>query len=847
MFNAERTLRGLRIIAGFIGLLSLAFGLAVLVVGWWLDVRGVRQPFGTQAPLRPNTAACLVTAGLGVAATAAGAQRLITIGAGVVTAVVGAVTTAEFAVGATSTGFDLILHRDLSDFPTPVAGRMGVNSAVAFLVLGVALILLGLGRAAGVRQSLAVAGALVGYIAVLGFISDTSWLDAVDPAATLARFSQMSLQAAIPVTLLGVAITIVSPRSGWGRIMLEPSGGGRVFRIFMPVVVVVSVIGAVVYGIIYRAGASPGAAASLLLGWFTAACVIMLIILSRTVQNGFEQLRAAEAQARHESERLARSELQIIGFQEAERIKDEFISTVSHELRTPLTSIRGSLGLIEGGAMGQIPAKAMSMVRIANSNTDRLIRLINDVMDLEKMRSGKIEMRRQPMSLTDAAAVAIADVEGAAEAATVELVLAAADPAPAVIADHDRLVQLVVNLLSNAIKFSPPRTAITVSVRGSDQGRHEGTDPPASRALISVTDHGPGIPSDKAAAIFDRFTQLDQSAARGKPGTGLGLAIARDIAELHGGTLTMTSELGHGATFTFEMPSTGTWDGTPAGSTQSVAAADVPAAGSQAPAADSSAAPTTRPRLLVVEDDTALSTVYGALLTGAGYDVRLALSLAQAREQLATEAPDAVLLDVRLRDGSGLDLLSELADDERYSSTTVIVISGSADQPSGSLPLVVDWIRKPADNLQLLSRLALDLAGVGKPRVLVIEDDHDTAEVVAELVRQIGCVPHISPDGRQALQHVATNRIDLIILDVGLPIMDGYDFVTALSRIGNANVPIVVYTGRDLTPEQRSRLSLGLTSYLTKTQSSEADLQLAVSEALGRALDGPAGAAHSDA
>lgn len=844
MFNAERTERWLRIIAGGIGLLSLAFGLAVLVVGWWLDMRGVRQPFGTQAPLRPNTAACLAVAGLGVTIASWRRQRWITIAAGVVTAAVGAITTAEFAVGATWTGFDLILHRDPSDFPTPVAGRMGVNSALAFVLLGVALILLGLGRAAGTRQSLGVAGALIGYIAVLGFISDTSWLDAVDPDATLARFSQMSFQAAIPVTLLGVAIAIVSLRSGWGRIILEPSGGGRVFRIFMPVVVAVSVIGAVAYGLIYRAGASPGAAASLLLGWFTAACVVVLIILSRTVQNGFEQLQAAEAQARRESERSARSELTIIGFQEAERIKDEFISTVSHELRTPLTSIRGSLGLIEGGAMGPIPAKAMSMVRIANSNTDRLIRLINDVMDLEKMRSGKIEMRRQPMSLTDAAVVAIADVEGAAEAAGVELILVAAAPAPSVFADHDRLVQLVVNLLSNAIKFSPSRTAITVSVRATDADA--GAE--ASRALIAVTDHGPGIPSDKVRLVFERFTQLDQSAARGKPGTGLGLAIARDIAELHGGTLTVTSELGHGATFTFEMPSTGTWNDLSTGSTQSVADTDAATPGSQAPAAASSAAPS-RPRLLVVEDDPALSTVYGALLTGAGYEVRLALSLAQAREQLATEPPDAVLLDVRLRDGSGLDLLSELADDERYSSTTVIVISGSADQPSGSLPLVVDWIRKPTDNLQLLSRLALDLAGVGKPRVLIIEDDHDTAQVVAELVRQIGCVPHISTDGRQALQHVATNRIDLIILDVGLPIMDGYDFVTALSRIGNANVPIVVYTGRDLTPEQRSRLSLGLTSYLTKTQSSEADLQQAVGEALGRGLeglDGPAAAARSD-
>lgn len=831
MFSAERTERGLRAAAAAIGLLSLAFGLSVLVMGWWLDVRGFRQPFGTQAPLRPNTAACLAVVGLGVANAAARGPRWITLGTGVVAAVVGAITSVEFAVNSAWTGFDLILHRDLADFPVPLAGRMGVDSALTLLILGVALILLGLGRAAGVRQSLAVAGALVAYIALLGYISDTSWIDAVEPEAALARFSQMSIQAAIPLTLLGSAIAMVSPRPGWGRIMLEPAGGGRLFRIFMPVVIAVSLIGAAVYGIVFRTDARPGAAASLMLGWFTAACIVMLIIVARAAQTGYDQRQAAEMRARRESARSARSELAIIGYQESERIKDEFISTVSHELRTPLTSIRGSLGLIEGGAMGEIPPKAMNMVRIANSNTDRLIRLINDVMDLEKMRSGKLEIRRKPMALTDAAAVAIADVEGAAEAAGVEVVLTAAEPAPVVIADHDRLVQLVVNLLSNAIKFSPRRTTVTVTVGPSEAGGATG----GPRALISVADHGPGIPSEKAQLIFERFTQLDQSAAREKPGTGLGLAIARDIAELHGGTLTVASEVGQGSTFTFEMPAVDAADagiGSVAGATAQspTSAPDVVAA------VVAAATASTRPRLLVVEDDPQLATIYEALLTGAGYKVRLALSLAEARSQLAAEAPDAILLDVRLRDGSGLDLLSDLANDQRYSSTTVIVISGSADQPSGSLPLVVDWIRKPTDNLQLLSRLALDLAGVGKPRVLIIEDDHDTAQVIAELVRQIGCVPHISADGRQALKHVATNRVDLIILDVGLPVMDGYDFVTALSRIGNANVPIVVYTGRDLTPEQRSRLSLGLTTYLTKTQSSEADLQQAVREAIARGL-----------
>lgn len=502
----------------------------------------------------------------------------------------------------------------------------------------------------------------------------------------------------------------------------------------------------------------------------------------------------------------------ISAYKDADRVKDEFLSTVSHELRTPLTSIRGSLGLIEGGAMGDIPPKALNMVRIANSNTDRLIRLINDVMDVEKMRSGRLELRRSPIPLASVASTAITEVSSLAAEFDVVLAKDYSRISPIVLGDHDRLVQLVVNLMSNAVKFSPAGSTVTIKV---------GPDPDTGAALISVTDQGPGIPFDKQRWIFQRFTQMDASSTKKRRGTGLGLAIAHEIAELHGGTLEVSSDPGHGATFTFTVPTTDQHEIT-----------DLPAAATSVVRAPDPRSQLHGPKLLVVEDDEQLSAVYEALLTGAGYQVRTARTLAAARLSLDDDVPDALLLDVRLPDGNGLDLLAELAGDDHFSPMTVIVISGSSDRPGASLPLVVDWIRKPTDNLQLLSRLALDLAGIGQPNVLIVEDDEDTAVVISELVGEIGCVATTSPDGRQAINYIATHHVDLIVLDVGLPVMDGFEFVQALTRIGATSIPIVVYTGRDLDSDQRSRLSLGFTKYLTKTRSSDEDLQHAIRDSI---------------
>jgi PAS domain S-box-containing protein len=224
-----------------------------------------------------------------------------------------------------------------------------------------------------------------------------------------------------------------------------------------------------------------------------------------------------------------------------DQMKDEFISTVSHELRTPLTSIRGALGLLSSGLLGAVNEKASNLLRIALANSERLVRLINDILDLERMQSGRAPLVFRRIALDEVARLAIETMQPVADAGHIHLV---ADFEPVAIeADPDRLLQVITNLLSNAIKFSPPQSIVRVTIASLEGG-----------ALLSVIDQGRGIPSDKLESIFDRFQQVDASDSRQKGGTGLGLAICRSIVQQHGGRIWAEQNGNRGAIFRLLLP-----------------------------------------------------------------------------------------------------------------------------------------------------------------------------------------------------------------------------------------------------------------------------------------------------
>ncbi|MFL6291303.1 MAG: PAS domain S-box protein [Thermoanaerobaculia bacterium] len=227
--------------------------------------------------------------------------------------------------------------------------------------------------------------------------------------------------------------------------------------------------------------------------------------------------------------------------QEIERLKAQFVATVSHELRTPLTSLRGALGLLAGGVLGDLPPEARSAVEIAQRSILRLVSLVNDILDIERLEHGRLSLQLASHSLAALLARSVEEVSPIAREAGIALDVG--HPQGALVGDGDRLVQVIVNLLSNALKFSPRGSAVRLRAWETPDG-----------VEVQVEDQGRGVPPSQREVIFDRFRQVEIADSAGQRGAGLGLAIARSIVEMHGGRIGVESEPGKGSTFWFRIP-----------------------------------------------------------------------------------------------------------------------------------------------------------------------------------------------------------------------------------------------------------------------------------------------------
>jgi PAS domain S-box-containing protein len=345
------------------------------------------------------------------------------------------------------------------------------------------------------------------------------------------------------------------------------------------------------------------------------------------------------------------------------RMKDEFVSTVSHELRTPLTSIRGALGLLVGGATVGLEPTARRMLEIAETNARRLVRLIDDILDIERMESGRAPLHVADVDVGDLVQQAADTMRALADQAQVTIALEL-QPSAAV-ADADRILQVLTNLISNAVKFSPPGATVTITVeRVGDV------------VEVRVDDEGRGVPEDRLATIFERFEQVDMSDSRERGGTGLGLAICRSIVEHHGGRIGVTSAVGRGSTFWFTLPVGG--PGTSAVAPLSAATSERAAAGTPGTPGTSEADRSTLERaarghrVLLVEDDGDLAGVLIEMLAERGLDVRCVSTLDDARA-MAADPVDLVLLDLHLPDGNGMDLVAPVR--ERQPDVPIVAFS----------------------------------------------------------------------------------------------------------------------------------------------------------------------------
>jgi urea ABC transporter urea binding protein len=322
-----------------------------------------------------------------------------------------------------------------------------------------------------------------------------------------------------------------------------------------------------------------------------------------------------------------------------ERMKDQFVSMVSHELRTPLTSIRASLGLLAGGVVGALPEKGQRMLEIAVTNTDRLVRLINDILDSERLVSGKTPMEKKQCSTAQLVKQASDVMKPMAEKAGVSLSVESQDAE--LWADPDRIVQALTNLISNAIKFSQKGGKIRVTAEHKE-----------NQMLFRVQDEGRGIPPDKLGLLFERFQQLDSSDAREKGGSGLGLSISRSIIEQHNGKIWVESKVGKGSTFLFTLP---------------LLEAQVPFQPET-----TTGAPSTR-KVLIIEDDPDLANILAAMLERHNIQSHIALTGGKGIALSRQMHPDLIVLDLILPDIDGSIVVETLRKDNILRSVPLVV------------------------------------------------------------------------------------------------------------------------------------------------------------------------------
>jgi PAS domain S-box-containing protein len=485
----------------------------------------------------------------------------------------------------------------------------------------------------------------------------------------------------------------------------------------------------------------------------------------------------------------------------ANRAKSNFLASMSHELRTPLNAIIGFSELLENHTFGDLNERQQRYVTNVLTSGRHLLQLINDILDLSKVEAGHMELALSEFDVRTALAEVRTIVGTLAMKKHLGLDVEVGDSITKLTADQSKFKQVLYNLLSNAIKFTPDGGSIRVTVRPADVGISEA----GGGIEIAVSDTGIGLKPEDRERIFDTFEQVDSAYAREQQGTGLGLALSRRFVELHGGRIWVESEVGKGSTFRFVLP---------------LAARAVTAGAAADKVGAMSAAQENGPLVLIVEDDKLAAELLAQDLAQAGYRVAHAATGEQAVALAHELRPDAITLDVLLPDQDGLKVLAQLKAAPETRAIPVVIVSLTEGRELGFSLGAVDWLVKPANPINFLAAVRKAIAGTDSGEaqtVLVIDDEFPTVELLTDMLRTQGLRVLAAHDGRQGIVLARAQRPNLIVLDLIMPGLTGFDVVQELREYPETReIPILIFTVKDLSAEERDRLRGSVQAVVTK-------------------------------